>query len=62
MTKRDGELKKLAIKHLNTKNVQKTKKDVCEPFLDKKQIKICMTAFDKSFIKSFIKTRRIRKL
>ena len=53
MTK--SELRKLAIKHLNkNKNVQSIKKQLCEQFIDRKQKKDCMTAFDKSFIKSFI--------
>lgn len=52
MTK--SELRKLAIKHLNSKKVQSIKKKVCEQFTDIKQKKDCMTAFDKSFIKSFI--------
>jgi hypothetical protein len=56
MTKR--ELRKLAIKHLNkNKNVQSIKKQLCEQFIDRKQKKDCMTAFDKSFIKSFISSR-----
>ena len=52
MTKK--ELTKLAIKHLNSKKVKSIKKQLCENFIDKKQKKDCMTAFDKSFIKSFI--------
>jgi hypothetical protein len=56
MTK--SELRKLAIKHLNeNKNVQSIKKQLCEQFIDRKQKKDCMTAFDKSFIKSFISSR-----
>jgi hypothetical protein len=49
-----SELRKLAIKHLNNKNVKSIKKQVCEQFVDRKQKKDCITAFDKSFIKSFI--------
>jgi hypothetical protein len=52
MTKK--EVKDLAIKQLKTKKVQSIKKQLCENFTDKKQKKDCMTAFDKSFIKSFI--------
>jgi len=52
MTKK--EVKDLAIKQLKTKKVQSIKKQLCENFTDKKQKKYCMTAFDKSFIKSFI--------
>jgi hypothetical protein len=52
MTKK--EVKNLAIKQLKTKKVQSIKKQLCENFTDKKQKKDCMTAFDKSFIKSFI--------
>jgi hypothetical protein len=55
MTK--SELRKLAIKHLKNKNVQFIKKQLCEQFIDRKQKKDCMTAFDKSFIKSFISSR-----
>lgn len=52
MTKK--ELKDLAIKQLKSKKVLSIKKQLCENFTDKKQKKDCMTAFDKSFIKSFI--------
>lgn len=55
MTK--SELRKLAIKELNTKKVQSIKKLVCKQFTDKKEQKDCMTAFDKSFIQSFISSR-----
>jgi hypothetical protein len=55
MTK--SELRKLAIKELNTKKVQSIKKQVCKQFTDKKEQKDCMTAFDKSFIQSFISSR-----
>jgi len=55
MTK--SELRKLAIKELNSKKVQSMKKQVCKQFTDKKEQKDCMTAFDKSFIKSFISSR-----
>lgn len=56
MTK--SELRKLAIKHLNSKNVQSYKKKLCEQFIDKKQKKECMTAFDKNFLKSFISSHQ----
>jgi hypothetical protein len=55
MTKR--ELRKLAIKQLNSKKVQSIKKQLCDQFIDRKQKKDCMSAFDKSFIKSFIFSR-----
>jgi hypothetical protein len=55
MTK--SELRKIAIKHLNNKNVQSIKKQLCEQFIDKKQKKDCMSACDKSYIKSFISSR-----
>ena len=48
------DLKKLALKKLNSREVQKYKKRICEQFTDKKQKKECMTAFDKSFVKSFM--------
>ena len=52
MTK--GELKKIAIKKLNSKTVKSIKKQLCDQFIDNTQKKDCMTAFDKNFIKSFI--------
>ena len=48
------EVKKLALKKLNTKEVQIIKKQLCQNFVDRKQKKDCITAFDKSFVKSFI--------
>ena len=56
MTK--SELRELAIKHLHNKNVRSIKKQLCEQFIDKKEKKDCMTAFDKSFIKGFISSRK----
>ena len=58
MTK--SELRKLAIKYLNKKDVQSIKKQLCEQFTERKQKKDCMVAFDKSFIKSFISSRQIQ--
>ncbi len=58
MTK--SELRKLAIKYLNKKDVQSIKTQLCEQFTEIKQKKECMVAFDKSFIKSFISSRQIR--
>jgi hypothetical protein len=55
MTK--SELRKLAIKELNRRKVQSIKKQLCKQFTDKKEQKDCMTAFDKSFIQSFISSR-----
>lgn len=49
-----SDLRKIAIRELNKKNVQSIKKLFCEQFTDKKQKKDCITEFDKSFIKSFI--------
>jgi hypothetical protein len=49
------ELRKLAIKKLNTKEVQTIRKQVCRQFIGKEQKK-CMDSFDKSFIKSFMKS------
>ena len=49
-----GELIKLATKQLNNKNNKTFKKKICKQFIDRKQKKDCMTAFDKKFIKSFI--------
>jgi hypothetical protein len=56
MTK--SELRKLAIKYLNKKEVQSIKKQLCEQFTERKQKKDCMVAFDKGFIKSFISSRQ----
>lgn len=53
------ELRKLAIKKLNTKEVQKIRKQVCKQFIGKEQKK-CMDSFNKSFIKSFIKSAQSR--
>jgi len=52
MTK--SELRKLAIKQLNTRKVQSIRKKVCKQFIDKKTQKECMIGFDNGFIKSFI--------
>jgi hypothetical protein len=49
------ELKKLAIKKLNTKEIQKIRNQVCRQFIGEEQKK-CMDSFDKSFTKSFIKS------
>jgi hypothetical protein len=57
MTKK--ELTKLAIKHLNSKKVQSIKKQLCESFIDIQEKKDCITAFNKSFIKSFIRSHEI---
>jgi hypothetical protein len=50
------ELEKLAIKRLNSKEVQAIKKQVCNQFTDKKNKQDCKIAFDKNFIKSYINT------
>ena len=55
---KESEIMKLAKKTLKTEKVQKMKKQVCQQFVDGKQKKDCMTAFDKSFIKSFIYSRQ----
>ena len=49
-------LVKLAITHLNTNYAQSVKKQLCKICIDRKQKKDCMTEFDKSFIKSFIRS------
>ena len=54
------ELVKLAIKYLNTKKVQSIKKQLCKNFINIKEKKDCMTAFDENFIKSFIHSRQNR--
>jgi hypothetical protein len=53
------ELRKLAIKKLNTKEIQKIRKQVCGQFIGEAQ-KICMDSFNKSFIKEFIKSAQSR--
>ena len=53
------ELRKLAIKKLNTKEIQKIRKQVCKQFIGKDQ-KTCMNSFNKSFIKSFITSAQSR--
>ena len=49
------ELRKLAIKKLNTKEIQKIRKQVCQQFIGEEQKK-CIDSFNKNFIKSFIKS------
>jgi hypothetical protein len=53
------ELRKLAIKRLNTKEIQKIRKQVCQQFIGEEQKK-CIDSFNKSFIKSFIKSAQSR--
>lgn len=55
MNKRD--LRKLAIKQLNSKKVKTIKKQICEQIIDINEQQNCMTAFDNSFIQSFIQSR-----
>lgn len=55
-----AEIKKLAIKKLNSKPVKNYKKQLCQFFIDEKQKKDCITSFDKSFIKSFIHSYQAR--
>ena len=50
------ELKNLAIKKLNSKEIKEIKKKLCKTFTDRKERKECITAFEKSFIKSFIRS------
>ena len=52
------ELKKLAVKQLNTKKIQKIRNQVCKQFVGKEQ-KRCMESFDKSFVKSFIQSAQL---
>jgi hypothetical protein len=55
-----SEIKKLAIKKLNSKPVKNYKKQLCQIFIDERQKKDCITNFDKSFIKSFIHSYQTR--
>jgi hypothetical protein len=50
------ELIRMAIEKLNSKPVKNIKKQLCQNFIDKKQKKDCITEFNKSFIKSFIRS------
>lgn len=52
------ELRDKAIEKLNTKEVKNIKKQLCQMFVERKQKKDCITAFDKNFIKSFIHARQ----
>ena len=49
-----SKLRKLAIQHLNNKDVKSIKNQLCDKFTDIKQKKECANAFDASFIESFI--------
>jgi hypothetical protein len=51
---KNTELRQLAIKSLNSKQVKLIKKQLCEQFIDKKEKNNCINAFNKSFIKSFM--------
>lgn len=53
------ELRKLAIKKLNTKKIQQIRMIVCHQFIGEEQKK-CMNSFNKEFIKSFIKSAQYR--
>ena len=48
------EIKQLAIKSLNSKQVKSIKKQLCAQFIDKKEKNDCINEFNKSFIKSFM--------
>jgi hypothetical protein len=54
------ELRDLAIKKLNTKEIKKIKTQISQMFSDRNQEKECITEFDKNFIKSFIRARQNR--
>jgi hypothetical protein len=54
------ELKQLAIKSLNSKQVKSIKKQLCEQFIDKKEKINCINAFNKSFIKSFMISHKLK--
>ena len=49
------ELRNLAIKKLNTKQIQKIRNQICQQFIGEEQKK-CIDSFNKSFIKSFIQS------
>jgi hypothetical protein len=50
----NAELRQLAIKSLNSKQVKSIKKQLCAQFIDKKEKNDCINEFNKSFIKSFM--------
>ena len=54
------ELRKLAIKSLNSKQVKSIKKQLCAQFIDKKEKNECINAFNKSFIKSFVLSHSLK--
>jgi hypothetical protein len=54
-----SKLRKLAIEQLNRKDVQSIKNQLCEKFTDIIQKKECATAFDASFIESFISSFKV---
>jgi hypothetical protein len=56
----NAELKQLAIKHLNSKQVKSIKKQLCQQFIDKKEKNNCINAFNKSFIKSFMLSHSLK--
>jgi len=53
-----SELRRLAIRHLNTKKIQSIKKRMGKQFTDKKERSDFDIGFDKGFIKSFILARQ----
>jgi hypothetical protein len=54
------ELRQLAIKSLNSKQVKSIKKQLCKQFIDKNEKKDCINAFNKSFIKSFMLSHSLK--
>jgi hypothetical protein len=54
------ELRQLAIKSLNSKQVKSIKKQLCEQFIDKKEKINCINAFNKSFIESFMLSHKLK--
>jgi hypothetical protein len=52
------ELQKLAIKKLNSKEIKEIKKRMCKTIMDKKEKRECISAFNKNFIKSFIRSKQ----
>jgi len=54
------ELRQLAIKSLNSKQVKSIKKQLCKQFIDKNEKNNCINAFNKSFIKSFMLSHSLK--
>ena len=57
----NAEIKKMAIKELNTKPIQNLKKQLCRLFTNERARRGCSSNFDKGYIKSFIHSYQIER-